>query len=245
MGVSEVFGLLENSTRAPLEIRYSNQQIIKGKSHPTSVSIDCNAGVYLSAVKPALEKIYAGWKCDLHNTSITCEDVSHRNDMSRRKVCTKLVLYLLEQNCHTSKSVLHFYHTSNSVHIQGSSLHSTGVSSPVWLAENFLQPMVVEHAAVNEVAIQAINDSIQHTHQSSTFSCGSCALPINPSASKPKDQELPCNKCGKLFHKKCTDRIRSTSNWKRSPWYCPPCIQGTQALPNADSLLNPYADLFS
>ena len=94
--VSQTKRLLEKSSRPPMNIKHSNFQLIRGTEHPTSVSIDCNAGVYLSAVKPALEGIAAGWRHDLLNTADTCEDVSHRNDVSGRRVCTKLVLYLSE-----------------------------------------------------------------------------------------------------------------------------------------------------
>ena len=84
--------------------------------------------------------------------------------------------------------------------------------------------MTIEHTRQNRCSIQAINDQIQ---SSNTFHCGNCTHAINPSASNPKDQELSCTKCSALFHKKCTDRRKSTSNWRKTPWYCAACIQGT------------------
>ena len=107
--VNQTKRLIESSNPPPMEIKYSNQQMIKGRRHPTSVSIDCNAGVYLSAVKPVLEEIDTGWTHDLMDTTVTCEEVSHRKDISGRKVCTKLVLYLSEQcsPLQRAKIVLH------------------------------------------------------------------------------------------------------------------------------------------
>ena len=140
--VNQAKRMLENTHRPPLDIKFSNPQLIKGRSHPTSVSVDCNAGVYLSAVKPALEQILEGWQYKMLNTLITCDSVSPRNDISGRKVCTKLVLFLSEDSLPGDKArvVVHFYHTSNSILAQGSHLMSSGVSSPVWLVTHFIQP---------------------------------------------------------------------------------------------------------
>ena len=67
---------------------------------------------------------------------------------------------------------------------------------------------------------------------------------INPTASKPKDQELSCNKCGLFFHKRCTDRRQTTANWKKNPWYCQPCLlrDPTQG---QSCTLNPTAHVFT
>ena len=131
--VNQTKRLFENSSRPPIDIKYSNPQTINGHSYPTNVSMDFNSGVFLSAVKPALDKISAGWQLELMNTLIQCEEVSPRSDISGRKVCTKMVLYLRENHTppQRAKVVLHFYHTSNSVQVQGSQVMSTGVTSPV------------------------------------------------------------------------------------------------------------------
>jgi hypothetical protein len=189
--------------------------------------MDFNAGVYLSAVKPVLEKIAEGWQLELNNTMIVCREVFNRNDISGRKVCTKLVMFLTE-NLHPAvrtKVVLHFYHTSNALQIQDSHVMSTGDISPVWLAVNLLQPLAAAHSSEQTSTINAINANIQ---QSRTFSCRSCNLAIDPAAANPKDQEVSCCKCKNLFHKKCTDRRKSTANWRKTPWYCSACIAGSQ-----------------
>ena len=149
------------------------------------------------------------------NTVIQCEEVSPRSEISGRVVCTKMVLYLRENHTplHRAKVVLHFYHTSNSVQVQGSQVMSTGVSSPVWLVTHFLEPLASSHATQHATAIDAINDHIQ----TRVFQCRSCKLPLNPAASNPKDQQLACNKCQNLFHKKCTDRRKTTANWRKKP----------------------------
>lgn len=70
------------------------------------------------------------------------------------------------------------------------------------------------------------------------FMCNLCKVAINPSASHPKDQELSCTKCGKLYHKKCTDRRKTTANWRKSPWYCHECVLGPQPqLPIPDHIV--------
>ena len=150
--------------------------------------------------------------------------------MSGCKVCTKLVFYLQENKSlpQKSKAVVHFYHTSNTVLVQGSNLMDVaGVTASVWLVKNLLQPLATEHITTNKESINAINAGI---YRSATMLllCYSCKLEINPSASNPKDQELLCNKCEKYFHKKCTDRKKATAHWRKQPWYCNECIAGTQ-----------------
>ena len=216
--------LFENTDRPPLDIKYNNLQIIRGKQHPTNVTIECNSGLYLTAIKPALEAISAGWKTEVLSIVISCEDMSEMRDLSGRKVCTKLVLYLKEQqSISKQKVVLHFYHTSCTVQAQGSSLMSCGTCSPVWLVKHYVEPLASMHATTNRETIQTLNTNIR---DSATFTCGHCKTQISPTASNPKDQELPCSKCGVLYHKRCTTRRRSTGNWKRSPWYCETCLTG-------------------
>jgi hypothetical protein len=234
--VNQAKRLFENSARPNLDIRYNNPQMINGQQHATNVSIDCNSGVYLSAVKPALQAISKGWQTEVSSTLITCADISDRSEMSGRKVSTKLTLFLTENRNISSKYkvVLHFYHTSSTLQAQGTSILPCGTSSPVWLVKNFLEPLANKHANQNSVAIDAINTDIRQS-QLSMFMCGLCKASINPRASHPKDQELSCTNCGKLFHKKCTDRKKTTANWKKSPWYCHECVLGPQPqLPTPD-----------
>ena len=113
--------LLGNTERPSYAIRQNNFQTIGGRKHPTSVSMDFNSGVYLSAVKPALQTISDGWSTTVLSTLIECKEVSDRREMSGRKVCTKLVLILTEKKSSEKqgKVVVHFYHTSNTLQVQG------------------------------------------------------------------------------------------------------------------------------
>ena len=221
--------LYENTDRPNLDIRYNNPQTILGKKHPTNVTIECNSGVYLAAIKPGLLAITKGWQTQISQTLISCEDLTPRKDMSGRLVCTKLVLYLTESTSPTNrcKAVLHFYHTSCTVQVQGSSLLSCGTCAPVWLTKYFLEPLAITHTSQNKDEIETINANIRQS-ASAISTCSHCNNQLNPTAFHPKDQELSCSKCSALFHKKCTDRKKSTGNWKKSPWFCQSCIMGTQ-----------------
>ena len=220
--------LYENTDRPSLDIRYNNPQTIQGRQHPTNVTIECNSGVYLAAVKPGLEAISKGWQTQVSQTLISCDDLTPRKDMSGRLVCTKLVLYLTERSNPTTRcrTVLHFYHTSCTVQVQGSSLLSCGTCSPVWLTKHFLEPLALKHTNQNKDEIESINANIR---QSATSTCSHCHTQLNPAAFHPKDQEISCSKCKALFHKKCTDRKKSTGNWRKSPWFCQSCILDTHA----------------
>ena len=74
--VNQAKKLIKNADRPNFNIKYSNFQMINGSKHATSVSIDCNSGVYLSVFKPALEAISVGWQSEIMNTVITCVDTS-------------------------------------------------------------------------------------------------------------------------------------------------------------------------
>ena len=229
-----------------MEVTFKNIQVINGENHPTNTYIECNAGNYISAVEPALESVSAGWKLDLTGVTISCIDVSPRLDTSGKHVSTKLV-FMVAVNT-SSKIVLHFYHTSNTILVQGSTIMPEGISFAAWLVKHFLEPLAAMHSAQNSLQIEAINSTIRQT---TTFPCGGCNDPINPTASLPKDQELSCSKCRKLFHKRCTDRRKTTANWRKSPWYCLGCVLGSQNnLHTADQRsvpqpsLNPSARVF-
>ena len=215
--------------------------------------------MYLSAVKPVLEAIAPGWQHEAHSTIITCEDKSDRTEFSGRRVSTKLVLFLTEISAPSVKNkvVLHFYHTSSTLQAQGSALLTSGVTTPVWLVSNFLEPLASHHVIQNKESIDAINNTVIE----SGHVCNNCNDRIIPTASHPKDQELGCTQCGKYYHKKCTDRKRSTANWKKNPWFCHLCILGSSSqsqehLPNQQivhhspqvpdqyPLMNPAANVF-
>ena len=74
-----------------------------------------------------------------------------QNELSGRKVATKLVLYLTENQKPSIryKVVLHFYHTLSTLQAQGSSVLSCGLSAPVWLFNNFLEPLAASQATQN------------------------------------------------------------------------------------------------
>ena len=64
-------------------------------AHPRNTDIEFNAGLYMSAIKPALQAIHEGWKKDAHGTNIICMKISNRSDNSGNLlVCTQLTLSL-------------------------------------------------------------------------------------------------------------------------------------------------------
>ena len=96
---------------------------------------------------------------------------------------------------------------------------------------------------MNSDNIDAVNSRLR---QSSTFSCNHCNNPINSAAPLPKDQELSCTRCGKFYHKRCTDRKKTPGNWKKSPWYCQDCILcGVSAPPPYQPTITPEVPALS
>ena len=235
-----------------MNVIYNDPRPMNNRLEPANANLVFNAGVYMSAIKPALQFITEGWKKQIKNSTVTCTEVSDRLDTSEaHKVCTKLVLVLSSEQ-QTTKIVLHFYHTDNKIQVQGSSIFQ-GVSSVVWLVENLLIPLAKNHIDKNSDAINVINADILET---ASKLCYDCNKPINPKAAQPKDQNLTCYKCEKSFHKKCTDRRSGKSNRQKQPFYCHCCIlppqennslaSGVQQLPHnvaPDTLACPGTEL--
>ena len=213
--------LLDNAQKPPMSVTLNDIKVINGENHPTNAFIECNAGTYLSALKPALEAVSVGWKSEIKGVTLACDDVSDRKDSSGRMVHTKLILILSEKSSIRGKVVLHFYHTSNTIQVQGSTIMSEGISSAAWLVKNFIEPLAYAHIRANNETISAINNDIINGNQAS---CGFCGDIMNPAATLPKDKALPCDNCGKLFHKRCTNRRNGTNNWQKKPWFCQSCI---------------------
>ena len=213
--------LIENAKKAAYDVTYKDFKSIDGNRLPTNANVEFNAGVYMSAIKPALIAVQEGWKTVVFGTSMTCQKLSNRMDKSgNHLVCTQLTLLLtnLFEGLSNSKVVMHFYHTDDKLQIQGSSLLSR-VSTAEWMVEHFIKPMAAQHLEGNSDMIGSINREILSRKQ-----CCFCKSVVNHSASNIKDQTLPCYRCNRIFHKRCTDRRNSRSNWRKQPWFCQYCI---------------------
>ena len=187
--------------------------------------MEFNSGVYLAAIKPVLSSVKVGWKTEVGNWCISCTKLSNRNDnVQLHLLCTQLTFLMQDKNNSdiSHQAMVHLYHTADKIQLQGSTIISRGVSSASWLAKNLIEPLVSRHIQANHQQISEINSSILSNH---TYTCSKCAHIINPSSTQPKDLPLTCRKCGKIFHKKCSDKKGSrSSSWQRDPWYCPTCI---------------------
>ena len=172
-----------------MEVTFKNIQVINGENHPTNAYIECNAGNYISAVEPALESVSAGLKLDLTGVTIYCIDVSPRLDTSGKHVSTKLV-FMVAVNT-SSKIVLHFYHTSNTILVQGSTIMPEGISFAAWLVKHFLEPLAQNFIRLNNDSISELNNRIIHSSQTC---CESCKENISPTATLPNDKHLACDK---------------------------------------------------
>ena len=115
--------------------------------------VECNAGVYLTAIQPALEKVHEGWKADFNDKSVVCTKVSDRFDQSEtHKVCTQLHLLISqkEDEAFSTKVVLHLYHTEDKVQVQGGPLLSSSMSSTTWIIQNLIEPLAASHIDSNQ-----------------------------------------------------------------------------------------------
>ena len=223
--------LTANAQKLPITVNLNSFQVIQGENHPTNASLEFNPGTYLTVIKPALGAIFKGWETSIAGVTINCDDISDRLDITGNSVGSKLNLLLKPENDPNHyKAVLHFYHTATKVQVQGSSIMPEGISSPAWLVKYFIEPLVNSQIAASAETIDNINDAISAGEAFKCNICGTCNKRIDPNASLVKEQGLTCKKCAKVFHKRCTDRRLTRSNWQRSPWFCQTCVLGqTQA----------------
>ena len=209
-----------------MSVTYNNIRNIEGYNCATSVTLEFNSGVYLTAIKPTMVSMKAGWKTKVGNWCLSCTNISNRNDNNQEHLlCTQASLQLQDMNnpLDRHKATLHLYHTASKIQVQGSSFISKGVSCASWIAKNVIEPLADTHIVANHDNIAAVNSSIVGNRDN--YSCFKCSQTIKHSPGPVKELPLTCRKCGKIFHKKCTDRKDSRGkNWDRDPWFCTDCV---------------------
>ena len=226
--------MLSNALKPPITVTYNNIQSFNSVPHALNAIIECSSGVYLTAIKPALQKVTDSWSADVGNHLITCSKVSDRNDQNNRHLlCTVLNLHIKPKTMQYHDTIhnltLHFYHTKDKVLVQGSSLLPPGISAAKWFVKCFIEPLAENHIAINQHSINQVNSAIISSASSSVssqrWSCSSCRCIIDPAATQVKDLPLSCDKCNTLCHKKCSDRSGERgSKWNKKPWLCPACL---------------------
>ena len=154
--------LITNANKPPLSITYNNFKVVDGIQHGLNAIIECNSGVYLSAIKPVLECVNIGWFSTLDAWTVSCSKLSNRQDSTNvHHLCTQLTLVITASNLNIShQATLHFYHTKDKILIQGSSMITPGMSSATWLVKNLLEPLAASHIASNQESISQINSAI-------------------------------------------------------------------------------------
>ena len=229
--------LISGATRPPLSVTYSNIQTIHGIQCALYASVECNSGVYLTAIKPTLQSVTDGWRANIDDWTVSCTKVSDRHDNSgAHLLSTQLKLNISKEGDTTNHQLtLHFYHTNDKILLQSSSVISPGVSAATWLVKNFVEPLAAHHVTTNQQSINQINNAILSSPSpvtSRSWTCSFCSTNIALTSNKAKDQPLACKNCRKVFHKKCTNRSGArSSNWNKEPWFCPSCSTPSNVLP--------------
>ena len=118
----QVERLVQNTTKLPITIVSNSFKTVQGVQIATNVNAIFNAGVYLAAVKPALEAIHPDWNTVIGEHRIICSDISDRTDRSKALlVCTQVSLKISHKNDSqtSTKGVLNLYHIDDKVQVQG------------------------------------------------------------------------------------------------------------------------------
>ena len=219
--------MIAGATRPSLSVTYNNIQTIQGIQYALFATVECNSGVYLTAIKPALQAVTNDWSMDINGWVVSCTSVSNRQDNTgTHLLSTQLKLIISNQDSTVSHHItLHFYHTNDKILIQSSTVILPGMSAATWLVKHFIEPLTATHVATNQQSIDQINNAILSSSVSQgSWSCSFCFSKISLTATKVKEQPLTCKNCNNVFHKKCTNRSSTRgSNWNREPWVCPSC----------------------
>ena len=201
--------LVENASKPPIKVSHKNPKLVDGVEYATDVIIECSSGLYLTAIKPTLESVDVGWRTEVLDWIITCNNLSNRNDNQKQHLlCTQLSLTLSNKNLPESshKATLHFYHTQDKIQIQGSSILSPGVTSATWLSSNLIEPLAAAHIATNQESIIRMNEAILASAHGTSHSCTGCSSIIQSNSKLVRDQPMTCGRCGNPFHKRCTNK---------------------------------------
>ena len=218
--------LITGASRPPISVTYNNTQRVNDIMCTFYANVECSSGVYLTAIKPALEAVTEDWSINVGNCTVSCTKVSDRQDNTGRHLLSTQLKLLIpnrdQPDTATHKLTLHFYHTNDKIFIQSSTIMSPGTSAATWLVKNFIEPLAANHIENNQQSIDRVNNAILSSAES--WSCWSCSCQIELTATQVKNQPLTCSKCSRMFHKKCTDRSRARGgNWNREPWVCTSC----------------------
>ena len=228
--------LISSALKSPLTVTYNHFEVIDNITYAFNVNVECNSGVYLTAIKPVLQTVSTDWNTKIGSWSVTCCKVSSRQDSpGDHLLCTVLTLNItntvldsvLGGPSQPHKVTLHCYHTKNKIQVQSSAILTPGTAAASWIVENLIEPLARNHIASNSQSIQQVNNAILSSISPSTLLCNHCNFDIDPGANQVRDQPLTCKKCLKMFHKKCSDR-RGTKgcNWNKNPWFCSICLTG-------------------
>ena len=222
--------LVTSALKAPLTITYNHFEIVDNIKYAFNVNVECNSGVYLTAIKPVLQTVTTDWSTKIGNWSVTCCKVSNRQDNAGdHLLCTVLTLNITDTDpgglSLPHKVTLHFYHTKDKIQVQSSAILTPGTSAASWIVENLIEPLASNHIATNSKSIQQVNNAILSSISPQCWTCTHCNTDIDPGASHVRDQPLTCKKCLKKFHKRCSDRKGvKGSNWNKNPWFCASCL---------------------
>ena len=222
--------LLTSALKSPLSITYKHFEVIDSIRYAFNVNIDCNSGVYLTAIKPMLETVNTDWKVNVDRWTVSCCSVSNRQDNTgRHLLCTVLSLAITDNDLSGAslpcKVTLHFYHTKDKIQVQSTAILTPGTSAATWLVKSLIEPLASDHIANNQQSIEDVNNAILSSVTNRVLECHACHSNVEPNASQVKDRPLSCQKCSKIFHKKCTDRSGTKGiNWNRGPWFCSACL---------------------
>ena len=192
--------LITGAARPPISTTYNNLETINGVQHAFNATIECNSGVYLTAIKPALQAVTEGWSVDIGDWIALCTKVSDRMDNTgTHLLATQLKLKITgyQQNSDVSHQItIHFYHTNDKILIQSSSIITPGITAAVWFVKSFIEPLATSHITNNIEAIDKVNNDILSASVSSdNWLCNSCSMKVLPASAKVKDQPLNCIKC--------------------------------------------------
>ena len=174
-----------------------------------NVTIKCSPGFYLQVAKPSLLALQDNTFLSKDRISIILTKSTKTKDHNGVENNHLLNFSMTSANDLECSVAVHLHHSTRTIQIQGSRNMPDSSKAAIWFHTNVVLIKFKDLARVKQFAVNNTNEAIhqmakQHSSSSpnispsTTNACQACS-----SIFKYKAAPSRCDKCGKVFHKKC------------------------------------------
>ena len=186
-----------------------NDYDVTVNNNDMNVTIKCSPGFYLQVAKPSLLGLTDNTYLSKDRLRIILNKSTKTKDLNGHESTHLLNFSLTSDQDSECCVTVHLHHSTRTIQIQGSSSMPDSSKAAVWFHTNVVVGKFRDLARVKQYAVKNTNDAINQMsrHPSSSSSnttlSGSNACQACNSIFRYNAAPCRCDKCGKVFHKKC------------------------------------------